>query len=158
MTATSPPRPSTAQPDDRTPLQRLVDRAEITDLVARLGRSLDRRTFDDLRDLFTSDASVATPGGTAHGHEAIVAQARRRHSTDVGIQHIVTNLLIEQPTADRATVRANLLVSFARTGAADPTPFLLGEVYDLALRRTPAGWRLTALSGTPVWSINQPTA
>jgi hypothetical protein len=134
----------------------LLDRLRITDLVSRLGSHLDSRNFEGLRDLFTPDATVSTPGGTAYGHDAVVAQARRRHSTDVGIQHIITNVLIEHSDEDRATARANLLVSFARTGAADPSPFLLGEVYDLGLCRTPAGWRLVALTSTPVWTLNDP--
>ncbi|EIV92720.1 nuclear transport factor 2 family protein [Frankia sp. QA3] len=143
-------------PDVRELVDELVDRARITDLISRLARCLDSRDFDGLRDLFSTDATVTTPGGTATGHDAIVEQARRRHSVDAEIQRIVTNLLIDRHGHDRAVVRANLLVSFARTGPADPTPFVLGEVYDLALRRTRAGWRLTNLTSTPVWTINRP--
>ncbi|MDG4833930.1 nuclear transport factor 2 family protein [Solwaraspora sp. WMMD1047] len=152
---TSPQSPPTANPNSDLETG-LLDRAWITDLVSRLGSNLDSRNFEGLRDLFTPDATVTTPGGTAHGHDALVDQARRRHSTDVGIQHIITNVLIEHSDDDRATARANLLVSFARTGAGDPSPFLLGEIYDFDLRRTPAGWRLTALTSTPVWTLNDP--
>jgi len=137
-------------------LEQLLDRQDITDLVSGLGRCLDERDFEGLRDLFTDDADVTTPGGTATGHDALVEQARRRHSSDQGIQHVITNLLIDLD-GDRAQVRANLLVSFARTGPNDAQPFLLGEVYRFELRRTAEGWRFTRLGSTPVWTLNRPS-
>lgn len=136
-------------------LETLRDRQDITDLVSSLGRCLDERNFEGLRDLFTTDAAVTTPGGTAAGHDALVEQARRGHSADQGIQHVITNLLIDVD-GNRAGVRANLLVSFARSGPSDPQPFLLGEVYRLELRRSEDGWRFTGLSSAPVWSLNRP--
>jgi hypothetical protein len=57
---------------------------------------------------------------------------------------------------DRARVRANLLVSFAHDGPADPAPFLLGEVYRFELSRTVDGWRIARLSSTPTWTLNRP--
>jgi hypothetical protein len=138
-------------------LDDLLDRARIVDLVARLGRCLDERDFESLRGLFTADAGVTTPGGTATGHDALVDQARRRHSTDDGIQHVITNPIVDLD-GDRAAVRANLLVSFARSGPTDPEPFLLGEVYRFELLRTADGWRFTGLSSTPVWTLNRPAS
>ncbi|HEY7048229.1 MAG TPA: nuclear transport factor 2 family protein [Jatrophihabitantaceae bacterium] len=138
-------------------LEELIDRQDITDLVSDLGRRLDERDFEGLRDLFTEDAAVTTPGGTATGHDALVEQARRRHSSDQGIQHVIANVLIDVD-GDDARVRANLLVSFARTGPDDAQPFLLGEVYRFELRRTADGWRFTRLGSTPVWTLNRPSA
>ena len=137
-------------------LDLLLDRQEITDLVSALGRCLDERDFDGLRELFTADASATTPGGTSTGHDALVEQARRRHSSDQGIQHVITNVLIDLD-GDQARVRANLLVSFAKTGPDDAQPFLLGEVYRFELRRTADGWRFTRLGSTPVWTLNRPS-
>jgi hypothetical protein len=155
MTATTGPSPQVADPSD---VQELIDRARITDLISQLVRCLDVREFDGLRSLFTADATVSTAGGTATGHDALVEQARLRHSADQGIQHFVTNLLIDRQDGDRAVVRANLLVSFARTGVRDPAPFIVGEVYDFELHRTHEGWRVTALSSTTIWTINRPAA
>src|SRR5882672_4741965 len=117
----------------------LVDRLGIEENVSKLGRSLDERDFEALRELFTPDASVTTPGGTATGHDALVEQARARHSRDDGIQHVITNLLVDVD-GDQASVRA----------------FLLGEVYRFDLRRTAEGWRFTTLRSNPVWSLNRP--
>lgn len=134
----------------------LLDRQHIVDVVTSVGRCLDERDFEALRDLFTDDATIATPGGTVSGHEALVAQARRGHSRDKGIQHVITNHLVDID-GDRASVRANLLVAFAASGPDDPQPFLLGEVYRLELRRSADGWRISSLSSTPVWSLNRST-
>jgi hypothetical protein len=136
-------------------LTTVLDRFDIERAIYCVGRCLDERDFDGLRQLFTDDASVSTPGGEVRGHDALVAQARSRHSNDEGIHHLITNLLIDQD-GDRAAVRANLLVAFAKTGVGDPSPFVLGEVYRFDLERTPSGWRITRLTSTPVWTLNLP--
>jgi hypothetical protein len=138
-----------------TDLSAVIDRLDIERTISSVGRCLDERDFDGLRDLFTPSATVSTPGGAAHGHDALVEQARLRHSSDEGIQHFITNLLVEQD-GDRAAVRANLLVTFAKTGVSDPAPFLLGEVYRFDLERTPVGWRINRLSSSAVWTLNLP--
>lgn len=135
----------------------LVDRVDIEMLINRLGRCLDERDFEGLRELFDVDAQVHTPGGTARGHDALVDQARHRHSAPTGIQHIVTNRMIDVD-GDRAEVRANLLVAFAGAGPADPSPFLLGEVYRFRFVRTADGWRISRLSSAPVWTLNRPAS
>jgi hypothetical protein len=132
----------------------LADQLELERTVWTLGRCLDERDFDGLRQLFTADATVTT-GGTANSHDALVEQARRRHSRDDSIQHFISNLIIDLD-GDQAVGRANLLVSFARTGPADPAPFLVGEVYRFAFRRTREGWRITSLVSARNWSLNRP--
>jgi hypothetical protein len=132
-----------------------TDHLAIERVIFSVGRCLDECDFDGLRDLFTDAASVSTPGGEVRGHHALVTQARSRHSNDEGIQHLITNLLIDQG-GDQATVRANLLVTFAKTGVGDPSPFVLGEVYRFNLERTSSGWRITRLTSTPVWTLNLP--
>jgi SnoaL-like protein len=136
-------------------LNELVDHAEIERAISSLGRCLDERDFEGLRNLFTRDASVETPGGASSGHDALVEQARRRHTSAAGIQHVITNLLVDLD-GDTAQVRANLLVAFAEAGPRDPAPFLLGEVYRFSLTRTPDGWRITRMSSAPTWTLNRP--
>jgi hypothetical protein len=132
----------------------LADQLEVERTVWTLGRCLDEGDFDGLRQIFTADATVTT-GETASGHDALVEQARRRHSADAGVQHIISNLIIDLD-GNQATGRANLLASFARTGPGDPAPFLVGEVYRFAYQRTPEGWRITSLISEPVWTLNRP--
>ena len=58
----------------------LADQLELERVVWTMGRCLDERDLEGLRHLFTADATVIT-GETANGHNALVEQARRRHST-----------------------------------------------------------------------------
>ncbi len=136
-------------------VQQLVDRSEITDLVYRLGVSLDERRFDEMRSLLVEEATACTPGGTAEGREAVIAQASRNHGRDERIQHVITNLLIELD-GDRAHVRAKLLVHFAppadtsESRLAPPVQFTLGEVYQFEVDRTSRGWRFSRVETSPV--------
>jgi hypothetical protein len=143
-----------------TILQDLVDRNEITDLVSRLGMILDEARFDELPALLADDVSVTTPGGTAHGPDAVVAQARRNHRPELGIQHVITNLLIDL-AGDQAQARANLLAHFGTptdppTRPAPVLTYTLGEVYHFALTRTPDGWRIARITTTPTWYSGTP--
>jgi ketosteroid isomerase-like protein len=121
-----------------------TDRDEITDLVSRLGMALDEGRFAELRELLADDATVRTPGGEAAGPDAIVAQASRNHRPEEPIQHLITNVLIDQ-SGDQAQARANLVVHFGST-------FTMGEIYRFALTRTPEGWRFSRIETTPVWT------
>ncbi|BEP12253.1 nuclear transport factor 2 family protein [Acidothermaceae bacterium B102] len=130
-------------------------RTEIVDLVSSLGRLIDERRFDDIRTLFTPDGSVSTPGGDAVGHDAVVAQAARRHSQHDATQHVITNVLVDID-GDRASARANLLVTFADDNVA--LPYQAGGVYRFELQHTTGGWLFTTVVTTPVWSVNEPAA
>ncbi|MDO8214017.1 nuclear transport factor 2 family protein [Conexibacter sp. CPCC 206217] len=144
----------------RRQLRELNDRAEIAQLVARLGRFLDEHRFDAAREVFTEDVTVDTPGGRSRGIDAVVAQASRNHA--VPTQHRITDALVDLD-GDRATVAANLVVVFVTPGGA-PAPGVLpapqrtlGERYGFDAVRTPAGWRLSHVGVTPVWATATPT-
>ncbi len=137
-------------------VQQLVDRSETRDLVYRLAVSLDEGRFDEMRSLLVEEVTARTPGGTAEGREAVIAQASRNHSRDERIQHVTTNVLIELD-GDRAHVRANLVVHFAppadtpESRLAPPVQFTLGEVYRFDVVRTSRGWRFSRVETSPVW-------
>jgi hypothetical protein len=128
--------------------EEIADRLAITDLVSHLGLWLDEKRFDDARSVLTEDASVSTPGGTAEGIDRVVAQASRNHED--ATQHRITNVLIDLD-GDRATVGANLVVTFARDGVPRAT---LGERYRFQAVRTPEGWRLSRVEVKPVWKTD----
>jgi 3-phenylpropionate/cinnamic acid dioxygenase small subunit len=146
--------------DDVARLEHLVaeltDRHEITNLVYRLGAVLDDRRFDEMRSLLVDEATVRTPGGTAEGREALIAQAHRNHQPDEPTQHVITNPLVELD-GDRAKVRANLVVNFATPARRDeslpapPRKYTLGETYHFEVVRTPEGWRFASVESRPVW-------
>jgi SnoaL-like domain len=136
----------------------LSDRAEITDLVSRLGACLDEARFDEMAGLLAEDVTVRTPGGEAVGRTAVAAQARRNHPADQRFQHVITNVLVDLD-GDRATARANLVLHVTVPGDRspdDPAPAVapragLGEVYSFGLARTPAGWRFARVEIEPRW-------
>ncbi|WP_406238018.1 nuclear transport factor 2 family protein [Nocardia sp. NBC_01009] len=145
--------------DDR-PTQRelreLVDRNQITALVDRLGSTLDEGRFDDFRTIYTADATAKTPGGTAEGRDALIAQASRNHSGDTRIQHVISNVRIELK-GETADVRANTIATFAPAPTDPKTPpqpqYTLGGIYRFDAVRTGEGWRLSRVETTPTWSI-----
>jgi hypothetical protein len=151
---------TTSALDDVARLERqvaeLTDRNEIADLVYRLGAFLDARRFDEMRSLVVEEATVRTPGGTAEGREALIAQARRNHQPDEPTQHVITNPIIELD-GDRAKVRANLVVNFAAPAGreeslpASPRKYSLGETYQFDVVRTSEGWRFSSVESKPVW-------
>lgn len=130
----------------------LTDRNEITALVYRVGAALDEGRFEDLRSVYTQDATASTPGGSVQGIDALIAQASRNHSPEQRIQHVITNVLIDFD-GDRAQVRSNLIVRFASRASLSEPHFTLGEVYSFDAKRTADGWRLTRVETTPVWTV-----
>ena len=145
-----------ATTDQLADLQRtvreLVDRHELAELVHRLGTALDDGRFDELRTIFVSEASARTPGGTAAGLDAMIAQAARNHSTDEHIQHVISDVLIDLD-GDRASLRAKLVVTFSAAAGSAGWPTWMGERYRFAARRTAQGWRLTSVATSPVWAF-----
>lgn len=123
----------------------LTDRADLTDLVTRLGRWLDDATTADPADLLTDDVTVATPGGRATGFDAVVAQALRTHA-HVATQHVITDVLADVD-GDQAAITANLIATFAR----ETGPETLGERYAFTARRAREGWRLASIEVLPLW-------
>jgi 3-phenylpropionate/cinnamic acid dioxygenase small subunit len=133
----------------------LLDRQQLTELVSRLGLFLDEQRWDDAPALFTADATATTPGGTAVGREALVAQAARNHTERT--QHVITNCVVDLD-GDRAAIGANLLVTFAPDEGVGEPRFQLGERYGFAAQRTGDGWRLSRVQTRPLWRVGEPPA
>lgn len=151
----STPRTAATVSAEPLSLAALRDRAEIEDLISRLGSCLDEHRFDDLRSLFVEDASASTQGGVATGREAVVAQATRNHGEFEKLQHTIANVLIDLD-GDRAEVRANMIAALVRTGLRPDLAF--GGVYTFGLVRTAAGWRFARLAVRQVWRAEEATA
>jgi hypothetical protein len=142
-------------------LQRLNDRQAVAELITRLGMMLDEKRFDQAPTILADDVTVRTPGGSARGPEAVVAQARRNHT--VRTQHVITDVLI-QLEGDRAEASANLIVTFVPSSdrpdasliigdSEQPeSRLMLGERYRFAAVRGESGWRLTRIEVGRLWS------
>lgn len=154
MTTTDTPTSASASaPVSQQALRELLDRAAITDLLARWGAILDEKRLDDLRSTFADDAEITTPGGHAEGIDAILTQAGRHEDPDLRTQHLMSDLVLDLD-GDTATARANYVGIFARGEGdvlAPPPVFEVGFVYRLGLVRTVDGWRIRSMVQHPTW-------
>jgi ketosteroid isomerase-like protein len=131
-------------------LQTLIDHNEIQSQIVRIGAMLDNHEFPSATAIFTDDVAIQTPGGTANGVEAAVAQATRNHAKFT-TQHIISNVLIDLD-GDTATARADVVATFiAKDGPMTERSSVAGS-YAYELSRTADGWRVSRLSMTPLWN------
>src|SRR4029453_5168038 len=138
-------------------IRELSDRQAIADLITRLGRMLDDKSFDDTEAILADEVTVQTPGGRARGRDAVVAQGRRNHT--VRTQHVITNVLIELEQ-DYPRAWANLVPTFAPdepesqltiNGAEQSEQRLtLGSRYRFEAAGGARGGGLTSNEGAPV--------
>lgn len=150
------PEPTETETETERRLRGLLDRSEITDLVARSLVAIDEGRFDDLRTIYTEDASASAPGGQAQGRDAIVAQVSRNHTPDRRSQHLVGDVIVDLD-GDTAQARANVFAAFAPSATDDASPLAspvqvtFGIAYRYQAVRTPGGWRLSTVGITPLW-------
>jgi uncharacterized protein (TIGR02246 family) len=126
----------------------LEDRLALQELVSRVVRCLDDHEYDGLRQLFTDDATISTPGGTSTGPEAIITQARLRHADYSATHHVMSDVLVDLD-GDAAMVRANQQATLVGAGGTPSSQ--LGAVYRFAAARTADGWCFTSMEVAQVW-------
>jgi hypothetical protein len=116
-----------------------ADRVELAELMHRYALAIDTAQFDDLRAVFTADASVDfgsvdqyVDGATGiSGVDAIVGWFRKVLAPFPDVLHFMTNHVIDLD-GDRARVRTLMQVLHMP----------MGGIYDAEAVRTPAGWRI----------------
>ena len=137
-------------------VRRLLDRAEITDLITRYTRAVDTGDLSGFDQVFTEDAFIdyTASGGSAGevtevrrwlGKEAIPLFAQT--------QHLVGQVQIDLDEAgDTAQVTAYFWNPI-RIQLPDSEPFDLeiGGLYEHEMVRTDAGWRSRRLIERVLW-------
>ncbi|HLG89347.1 MAG TPA: nuclear transport factor 2 family protein [Alphaproteobacteria bacterium] len=83
--------------------ERLADRAQITDALARYARGVDRRNWEFVRSAFHAGATV-DQGDYKGSAEGLVESMVARHGAIEQSMHILTNTLIEFDGPDSAIV------------------------------------------------------
>jgi 3-phenylpropionate/cinnamic acid dioxygenase small subunit len=141
--------------------RRLADELEIRNLVARLAHVADRGDLEsEYLPLFTEDAEWCFPGGadgaataaTVVGHDAILADRRRRRGSGfqgpgTNTRHVNTTLAVRVDGSDTAEAESYwMFVGDTNTGA--PQVRGIGHYHD-QFRRTPEGWKLARRTITP---------
>lgn len=82
-------------------LQQLLDKQEISDLLKRWCRAIDRLDLEAIRDVFHPDA-VDDHGSYKGGIDGLIAWIRDRHRDIPFSMHAITNCLIDFLNDDRA--------------------------------------------------------
>ena len=154
MTTTTANPANPANPAD--PAALLADRLAVQDAVTRMSWLLDRRDWDALREVFAEELVLdyTQPFGgepeTLSGAELVErwrAQVGHLDST----QHVTTGVLVELD-GDSARATANVLAHLRREGTLGSPVWHNGGHYDVRLRRSGTGWRITALTASVSWA------
>lgn len=131
-------------------IRRLVDRAEIHDLLSRYVRACDTRDWSLYRSVFTADALIDyTAARGIRGSLTEVSEWIARvliPSSVPTIQHLVTNVEIAVEAPDQARVHAHFINPNVQRDVTGHESLLLnGGYYTATVRRTNQGWRITRL-------------
>jgi len=129
-------------------LERLLAERACTRLVLLAAAHVDRGEPAALAALFTPDAVLVRPGGTAlHGREAIQAAYEQRPAERI-TRHLVSNTLVDLVSDSEARAQSQVLLwTGSTTDAAGPRgrPASGGPVvgaFDDRFVKTPEGWRI----------------
>jgi len=147
-------------------LQRLQDRAAISDVVYAYATSLDRRDWALYRSIFLDEIEMdfTSVGIRAGGYRADdwVRDARTLFAGFTATQHTSTNHVHDIP-GDAATCVSNMQAEHfvarepgAPPAAPDAERWTIGGYYVNELVRTEAGWKLRRVTLTVTWSRGNP--
>jgi ketosteroid isomerase-like protein len=144
--------------DERSALQRLVDKDSIQDLMHQYSYCVDHRRYDDVIELFTSDCVVdygPLPGSTVRSRAALRRLFGDPRGGFEATSHHNANVLVTFESDDRAMVRTSVYVWHKQ--ADGTTPKLWGYYHDSVVR-TPDGWRIARrqlrVLGVENWHAN----
>ena len=140
-------------------LQRLLDRAAISDVVHAYATGLDRRDWPLFRSIFTDEIKMDfETAGIRKGVFAAddwVRDARTLFAGFEATQHTSTNHVHEM-RGDRATcvssMQAEHFVTRDLELPTEPERWTIGGFYTNELVRTDTGWKLYDVTLTVTWS------
>ncbi len=140
---------------DETQTRALADHAAIVDLAVRYCWALDERNFDDLRQVFTPDATATLGGVDCAGIDAIIERVDRALTPLDASMHLVGSHQVAVD-GDRATARCYLHAQHVRRGTEGGDNFVVAGIYDDRLVRTADGWRIAHRTLSTVWTDGNP--
>jgi uncharacterized protein (TIGR02246 family) len=128
-------------------------RAEITDVLARYARGLDRRDFGEVAACFTADATAEYSGvRLAPGVDAIVAHVRQ-------IEHLdATTHLFGLPVIEVDGDEARSEIAATATLVVDGRARVRGLRYRHRFVRRDGRWRIAELVHSLHWAFDVPAS
>jgi uncharacterized protein (TIGR02246 family) len=132
-------------------LQRLVDEAEIRDLLLAFAHALDDKDWSAYAATFTEDGVFEILGQRRVGRAEIAAGPARDLTRFDRTQHFSTNHVIVLD-GDVATARSYLLAVHIPDAEQATQHADIGGTYRCACRRTDEGWRFSHVALEVWWS------
>jgi ketosteroid isomerase-like protein len=132
-------------------LQRLADRAEISDLLLAFARALDTRDWDAYAQTFAEDGEFRIFDQVRVGREEIAAGPARDLTRFDRTQHFSTNHVIDVD-GDRATAQSYMLAIHVPDAAKPDEHADIGGTYRCECVRTPEGWRFQSVAIEVWWT------
>lgn len=133
----------------------MSDRDDIIDLAIAYTWALDTKQVDDLRRVFTADATGLLRGVECAGVDAIIARIGGSILRLDHTQHLVGNHQVTVD-GDTATHRCQLHSQHVKAGTPGGDNFIVGGFYDDRLVRTADGWRIAHRVMQQTWSAGNP--
>lgn len=134
-------------------IERIIE-SDCGALAVRYYHLIDRDRFREAADMFTPDGTFTRAGKTMVGPEEVLVGLNERAAGAV-IRHLVSNLVVDVISADRADVRYDLSV-FIQKGAADggkpgvpPMNYMRDCVDEFGLN--PKGWLIKRKHTDPIF-------
>ena len=138
-------------------LQDVSDRLELQDLVFRYAEIVDRKAFEELRDIFIDDARIdySGTGGAVGNLEETIGFLHSALGMFPNHQHLVSNTQFKVD-GNSATGKVMCFNPMEMTVEEGTHTFLLGLWYLDEFVRTEGGWRFKARSQQASWNFNLP--
>ncbi len=124
-----------------------ADRLAILELLSRYCHSIDAPRADLCAGLFTEDAVLETPVGTAEGALAIREWIDGRlalRQDGVQVRHFMLSTILAPIEPDRVRARSNLLYTWETLEMPREVSVKSTVIYEDVVRRTAAGWRFAS--------------
>jgi len=124
-----------------------ADRTAISELLSRYCHSIDAHRADLCAGLFTDDAVLKTPVGTAEGAREIRAWVDERLSLrqeGIQVRHFMLSTLLAPQSDDVVRARSILLYTWETLEIPREVSVKSTVIYEDEVRRTSAGWRFSA--------------
>jgi len=141
--------------DRRGTLAGMSDRDEIIDVAIAYTWALDTKQLDDLRRVFTPDATAMLRDVECSGLDAIVDRIGGAIMRLDQTQHFVGNHQVEVD-GDEATHRCQLQGQHVRAGTDGGDNYIVGGFYEDRFVRTPDGWRIAHRVMQQTWTEGNP--
>jgi hypothetical protein len=138
-------------------MQEMSDRFEIQDMLYRYADIIDRKSIDELRDIFTVDAHIdySAFGGSVGDLESTLVFLKEALPAFSASQHLNANIQITI-NGDTATGRVMCFNPMEMPLGEEKKVFMLGLWYVDEYRRGPSGWQISRRAEEKSWVFNVP--